>query len=273
MIDEERQEETEETPEAPDTAAEAPAEEPVAEEPEAPETEPAEDPAEPDAPAEDSAGIDVAEGEDSGEAAQAAAAGSGVSPEAEPEAPVGPKAKRKMERSRASGTALPPRTPEERAAERAERRAAAKVRRRRYRAGRKAKRGEAGQGTPPAERTGAVQKTRQGTVVSSKANKTITVQVEIVRRHPRYEKVVRRSHTVHAHDEQNEANEGDLVRLIESRPISRSKRWRLEQILQRAPARTPGVEPAEEPEVVEVGAAPSPIDLAEAAAESSGGES
>ncbi len=243
-----------------------------------------EDPAAPGREAEEAAGSDVDSGDSSDEAAEAAAGGSGAEPEseapaaaagsdAEPEAPLGPKAKRKMERSRASGTQLPPRTPEERAAERAERRAAAKVRRRRYRAGRKAKRGEAGQGTPPAERTGAVQKTRQGTVVSSKANKTITVQVEIVRRHPRYEKVVRRSHTVHAHDEQNEANEGDLVRLIESRPISRSKRWRLEQILQRAPARTPGVEPAEEPEVVEVGAAPSPIDLAEAAAESSGGES
>src|SRR5262245_53316500 len=54
-------------------------------------------------------------------------------------------------------------------------------------------------------------KVRQGTVVSSKADKTITVQIEVVRRHPVYEKVVRRSTTIHAHDESNDANAGDTV--------------------------------------------------------------
>ena len=75
---------------------------------------------------------------------------------------------------------------------------------------------------------------RQGTVVSSKADKTITVRIEVVRRHPVYEKVVRRSATIHAHDESNDASAGDIVRVIESRPMSRTKRWRLVEVLERA---------------------------------------
>ncbi|HEY8467603.1 MAG TPA: 30S ribosomal protein S17 [Solirubrobacterales bacterium] len=75
---------------------------------------------------------------------------------------------------------------------------------------------------------------RQGTVVSAKPDKTITVRVDIVRRHRRYEKVVRTSTTLHAHDERNEAHEGDVVRVVESRPLSRTKRWRLVEILERA---------------------------------------
>ena len=75
---------------------------------------------------------------------------------------------------------------------------------------------------------------RQGTVVSSAAEKTITVRIEVVRRHPVYEKIVRRTATIHAHDEDNEANAGDIVRVIESRPLSRTKRWRLVDVLERA---------------------------------------
>jgi small subunit ribosomal protein S17 len=75
---------------------------------------------------------------------------------------------------------------------------------------------------------------RRGKVVSDKADKTITVELEVVRRHRVYEKVVRRSPTVRAHDERNEANEGDIVRVMESRPTSRSKRWRLVEVLERA---------------------------------------
>ena len=105
--------------------------------------------------------------------------------------------------------------------------------RRRARARARAKH-QAGQGTPPAERRPGSKKVRQGTVVSSKADKTITVKIEVVRRHPVYEKVVRRSATIHAHDEANEANAGDVVRVIESRPLSRLKRWRLVEVLERA---------------------------------------
>src|SRR5204862_8251405 len=64
--------------------------------------------------------------------------------------------------------------------------------------------------------------------------KTITVRIDITRRHPRYKKIVRTSSTLHAHDERNEAHTGDTVRVVESRPLSRSKRWRLVEVLERA---------------------------------------
>ena len=75
---------------------------------------------------------------------------------------------------------------------------------------------------------------RQGIVVSDKADKTITVRIDFARRHRRYEKIVRSSSTLHAHDEENEAHEGDVVRVIESRPLSKSKRWKLVDVLERA---------------------------------------
>ncbi|MGH2988939.1 MAG: 30S ribosomal protein S17, partial [Solirubrobacterales bacterium] len=86
----------------------------------------------------------------------------------------------------------------------------------------------------PAERAAGKRKVRLGTVVSSRAAKTITVRIERARRDPTYEKVVRRSNTVHAHDERDEANEGDVVRVVETRPLSRTKRWRLLEIVERA---------------------------------------
>ncbi|HEV3377646.1 MAG TPA: 30S ribosomal protein S17 [Thermoleophilaceae bacterium] len=75
---------------------------------------------------------------------------------------------------------------------------------------------------------------RQGIVVSDKADKTITVRIDVARRHRMYKKIVRTSTTLHAHDERNEAGIGDTVRVIESRPLSRTKRWRLVEILERA---------------------------------------
>jgi small subunit ribosomal protein S17 len=145
-----------------------------------------------------------------------------------------PKALRKRERSRSTGAARPQRTAEERASERAEARRGAAVRRRRYRAVRRAKRGEPGQGTPKPERQAGSKKVRQGTVVSAAADKTITVEIPVVRRHPTYEKVVRRTSKLRAHDEANAAQEGDVVRLIESRPLSRTKRWRLLDVVERS---------------------------------------
>jgi small subunit ribosomal protein S17 len=71
-------------------------------------------------------------------------------------------------------------------------------------------------------------------VVSAKADKTITVRIDLARRHPQYEKVVRQSATLHAHDAENEANEGDTVRVIETRPLSRTKRWRLVEVVEKA---------------------------------------
>ena len=71
-------------------------------------------------------------------------------------------------------------------------------------------------------------------VVFDKVDKTITVRIEDARRHRRYEKIVRSTSTLHAHDEANDANEGDLMRVVECRPMSRTKRWRLVEILERA---------------------------------------
>ena len=99
---------------------------------------------------------------------------------------------------------------------------------------RRGKRGEPGQGTPKPEREPGSKKVRQGTVVSAAADKTITVEIPVVRRHPTYEKVVRRTSKLHAHDEANTAQEGDVVRVIESRPLSRTKRWRLLDVVERS---------------------------------------
>jgi len=88
--------------------------------------------------------------------------------------------------------------------------------------------------TPPREHGPGRQKTRQGVVVSDKADKTITVRIDVARRHRRYEKIVRTSSTLHAHDESNDAHIGDTVIVREARPLSRLKRWRLVEVVQRA---------------------------------------
>ena len=80
----------------------------------------------------------------------------------------------------------------------------------------------------------APRKTRQGHVVSSARDKTITVRLETSRPHPVYGKTVHTSSKLHAHDERNEAAEGDLVRVVECRPLSRQKRWRLVEIIEKA---------------------------------------
>ncbi len=90
------------------------------------------------------------------------------------------------------------------------------------------------QATAPRERGPGRQKTRQGVVVSDKADKTITVRIDVARRHRRYEKIVRTSSTLHAHDERNDAHIGDTVIVRECRPLSRSKRWRLIEVVERA---------------------------------------
>jgi small subunit ribosomal protein S17 len=143
------------------------------------------------------------------------------------------KARRRLQRSREAGEQRPQQSPEERAAARGQARKQASGRRAAYRSKRRTKH-EAGTGTPHAERRSAGRKTRQGRVVSSKPDKTITVEIEVARRHPQYEKIVRQSRTLHAHDARNEAGEGDLVRVVETRPLSRTKRWRLAEILEKA---------------------------------------
>jgi small subunit ribosomal protein S17 len=145
-------------------------------------------------------------------------------------APATPKERKVAARAR-RGTRRPA-TPEARVELRREK-ATARTRRR---ASEKAKRSgaEKGEGTPRAEPGPGAPKVRLGRVVSDKADKTITVRIDVARRHRRYQKIVRSSSTLHAHDETNDANEGDLVRVVESRPMSRTKRWRLVEILERA---------------------------------------
>jgi small subunit ribosomal protein S17 len=73
---------------------------------------------------------------------------------------------------------------------------------------------------------------RRGVVVSDAMDKTIVVKVESIRSHPKYKKVIRRSIKFHAHDEQNVAHVGDIVRIVETRPLSKTKNWRLAEIVE-----------------------------------------
>ena len=75
---------------------------------------------------------------------------------------------------------------------------------------------------------------RRGVVVSHAMDKTIVVRVETLKAHPRYKKIIRRSTKLHAHDERNEAKVGDVVRIVEARPISKTKRWRLAGVIEAA---------------------------------------
>lgn len=169
--------------------------------------------------------------------APGAPAESAAPPEEDPLADLPWKERRRVLKSRESGPAGPARSPEERQAEREKARAAKARARRKRRADEKAEQAktESGTGTPPAERVRVGRpKERQGRVVSAKADKTITVRIDTAHRHKVYEKIVRQNHKIHAHDEQNEAREGDVVRVIETRKLSKSKHWRLIEIVERA---------------------------------------
>jgi small subunit ribosomal protein S17 len=157
----------------------------------------------------------------------------------EPQEVLAPKERRA--RARATKAAKTrtrgPLTPEERHAERQTIRAAKAAERRTGRAKATAKaKASAHQTavTPPREHVAGTQKVRQGVVVSDKADKTITVRIDVARRHRQYQKIVRTSQTLHAHDESNDAHIGDTVTVREARPLSRTKRWRLIEVVQRA---------------------------------------
>jgi small subunit ribosomal protein S17 len=174
---------------------------------------------------------------EAGSAAASATESGGAPPE--PVEVLAPKERRA--RARAAKAAQQParhqRTPEERQAEREEQRRAKAAARRgeRVRSRAKAKAASSsGESTTARESVPGVQKVRQGVVVSDKADKTITVRIDVARRHRRYEKIVRTSNTLHAHDERNDAHIGDTVIVRESRPLSRTKRWRLVEVVERA---------------------------------------
>jgi small subunit ribosomal protein S17 len=88
--------------------------------------------------------------------------------------------------------------------------------------------------TPKPDTTPASRQERRGIVVSDKGEKTIVVKVDVVKLHPKYKKVVRRTRKFHAHDEQNAAGIGDVVRIVESRRLSKTKNWRLAEIVEKA---------------------------------------
>jgi small subunit ribosomal protein S17 len=223
MPDEEQNETTEETPEEPQAdvveetpAAEEPqADEPQAEEPEAEEPPAAEEPQaeEPAAEAEPAPADEPAEGADEA-AAEPAAEAEGVSAdapaegadEAAPQQPTHKPKRKRLPRSERHKHSKPKR---ERPAER---RPIVRL--------------------PKPEHERGRRQERRGVVVSDAMDKTIVVKVDTVKAHPRYKKVIRRSTKFHAHDEQNAAKVGDVVRIVETRPLSKTKNWRLAEVLE-----------------------------------------
>jgi small subunit ribosomal protein S17 len=165
--------------------------------------------------------------------AEAPAAEEAAPAEPNPEDDLPWKERRRLQKSRKPHKAGPQLKVEERKEARAKHRKSKADLRRKQRTAAKAAH-EAGAGTPVAEREANAAKVRQGIVVSNKGDKSITVRIDIARRHPTYEKIVRRSRTLHAHDERNEAGEGDVVRVIETRPLSKTKRWRLVDVVEKA---------------------------------------
>jgi small subunit ribosomal protein S17 len=143
---------------------------------------------------------------------------------------------RRRARSQHRGEALPERSADERAQERADRRRKKAEVRRKWRQKSRERRRAQPRTEPPApvEHATGRARVRQGVVVSDGADKTITVQIDIARQHRMYGKIVRTTSTLHAHDESNDAHVGDKVRVIETRPMSKTKRWRLVEVLERA---------------------------------------
>jgi small subunit ribosomal protein S17 len=160
-------------------------------------------------------------------------------------APAAPAAETRRDRLEARRAARRPAargqvSPEQREEERQARRAATAKQRRAYRAKLKERRAATRTERPTAEPDRAVEhgpgrpRVRQGVVTSAKGDKTITVKIDVVQRHRRYHKILRSTTKLYAHDEANTAGEGDTVRIVECRPMSRSKRWRLTDVLERA---------------------------------------
>jgi small subunit ribosomal protein S17 len=205
-------------------------------EPQAEETPVEEAPAADETPAEETPVEEAPEAaaEEQAPVAEPAPAAEEAPAEPNPEDDLPWKQRRRLQRSRRPHEAGPALSVEDRTAKRAAERAKKAAERRKERAATKEKRSGGGTGTPVAEHDANAAKVRQGIVVSNKGDKSITVRIDIARRHPTYEKIVRRSRTLHAHDERNEAGEGDVVQIVETRPLSKTKRWRLVGILERA---------------------------------------
>jgi ribosomal protein uS17 len=231
---EKNEEQVEETPAAPESVeetpveAEAPAEEPeavedpAAEQPAVKEPEAAQEPAaeEPEPAAEEPAAEEpepaaeepAAEGATAEPAAEEPAAEEPAA-EAEEEAPAAPQSGPKKKRKRLPRHLRPQKT-RPRPVPGGERKPIVRE--------------------PKPEHERGRRQERRGVVVSSAMDKTIVVKVDLITSHQRYKKVIRRSVKFHAHDEQNAAKVGDIVRIIETRPLSATKRWRLAEVVEAA---------------------------------------
>ena len=204
----------EETPPVEEGAAETPGEEAVAEAtaPEQPSAEEAPEPVAEEPPAEEAEAVEPAVEEARAEEAAAdESAAEAPAPAAEAAPPPAPEPKKKRKR-------LP----------RAQRRQRPKVSRERP-----AERKPITRLPKPESERGRRQE-RRGVVVSDAMDKTIVVKVDTIKAHPRYKKVVRHSVKFHAHDEQNQAKVGDVVLIVETRPLSKTKNWRLAQVVEAA---------------------------------------
>ena len=194
MAEEQENENIEETPPVEESATETP--------------EPA-----PEAPVRDSGPVEGAPGEPGGSPGEREVAAEETSPEAptagDASAPPEPKKKRK----RLARAQRPPRSKPRRERP-AERKPLTRL--------------------PKPESVRARRQERRGVVVSDAMDKTIVVKVDTIKAHPRYKKVVRRSVKFRAHDERNEAKVGDVVLIVETRPLSKTKNWRLAQVLEAA---------------------------------------
>jgi small subunit ribosomal protein S17 len=207
-MSEDEKTETEETTDEAETEveAQAPEPEPAAEAPAEPEAEPEPEPAA-EAPAEPEPEPEAETAEETPSAEEA--------PAAEEAAPAAPAVEAKPQRSRKHVPRKDRRTRTRRTrASSGERKPITRL--------------------PKPEHERGRHQERRGVVVSDAMDKTIVVKVEAVRSHQRYKKVIRRSVKFHAHDEQNQAKVGDLVRIVETRPLSKSKNWRLAEVLEAA---------------------------------------
>ena len=193
--------------EAEAAASEAPVEEPAAEAP-------AEEPAA-EAPAEEPPAEEVAPEEPPAEEGEAPTEGDEPAAEAAPE-------------GEEAAPAVPERKVKPKRKPRSERRQRSKPKRERPETRKPITR------LPKPEQVRGRRQERRGVVVSNAMDKTIVVKVETVKAHTRYKKVIRRSRKFHAHDEGNVANIGDIVRIVETRPVSATKNWRLVEVLEAA---------------------------------------
>jgi ribosomal protein uS17 len=225
---EKNEEQIEETPAAPESSEETPVEaeapveepaavEPAAEEPAAVEGPAVEEPAAEEPPAEEPvteepAAEETAAEEPSAEESAAEEPAATEEPAAEEAAPA-PQSEPKKKRKRLPRRLRPQKT-RRRHAPNAERKPITRE--------------------PKPEHERGRRQERRGVVVSSAMDKSIVVKVDLISSHQRYKKVIRRTVKFHAHDEENEAKVGDVVRIVETRPLSKTKRWRLAEVVEAA---------------------------------------